>query len=274
MASLPLWPASAPGALGVGRQHHPHLTFFEPAAHAPISDATVLILPGGGYAHLSDHEGAGYARWLAARGIFAAVLDYRLATHGYHHPAMLQDAARALRTLRALARAQDRSPDRIAVMGSSAGGHLAATLSTLFAHADAADSVGDAISRESARPDATILCYPVIDLDPAITHPGSRTNILGPSPAPGLEHLLSTSRQVSPSTPPAFIWHTADDELVPVANALAYASACWRTGVGCSLHVFPHGAHGLGLGSVDQPAPPWPGLLENWLQTLGWLPAN
>jgi acetyl esterase/lipase len=233
-----------------------------------------LILPGGGYAHLSDHEGAGYAQWLADRGIYAAVLDYRLATHGYHHPAMLQDAARALRTLRALAETDGRLPDRIAVMGSSAGGHLAATLSTLFDHPDAADSVGDAISRESARPDATVLCYPVIALDPAITHAGSRENILGPAPAPGLEPLLSTHQQVTPATPPAFVWHTADDSVVPVANALAYATACWRAGVSCSLHVFPHGPHGLGLGSAERPAPPWADLLENWLGELGWLPAN
>ena len=273
MAPLPIWPATPPGALATGRPHQPHLTFFPPSAKRR-SDASVLVLPGGGYAHLSDHEGAGYARWLADRGIFAAVLDYRLATHGYHHPAMLQDAARALRTLRALARAESRTAGRIAVMGSSAGGHLAATLSTLFAHPDAADSVDDAISRESARPDATILCYPVISLDPVTTHAGSRQNILGPAPAPGLENVLSPEHQVTAATPPAFAWHTADDELVPVANALAYATACWRAEVSCALHVFPHGSHGLGLGSAERPAPPWAGLLENWFVELGWMPAN
>ncbi len=273
MAPLPLWPATPPGAVAEGGPHQPRLTFFPPSGKSR-SDASVLVLPGGGYGHLSDHEGAGYARWLADRGIYAAVLDYRLATHGYHHPAMLQDAARALRTLRALARTEGRATDRIAVMGSSAGGHLAATLSTLFNHPDATASVEDAISRESARPDATILCYPVITLDPATTHAGSRKNILGPAPAPGLEQLLSPERQVTPSTPPAFVWHTADDELVPVANALAYASACWGSGVGCSLHVFPHGAHGLGLGTLERPAPPWAGLLEKWFVSLGWLPAS
>lgn len=273
MSPFPVWPDSAPGALSSGRSHQPHLTPF--AAHpGRAHGASVLVLPGGGYAHLSDHEGAGYARWFAERGFHAAVLDYRLGTHGYHHPAMLQDAARALRILRAQARAEGRDPSRIAVIGSSAGGHLAASLSTLFDHPDASDPIGDAAGRESARPDSTVLCYPVISLAPAITHGGSRSNILGPAPKPGLETLLTTDLQVRSDTPPAFLWHTADDELVPVANALAYANACWRHGVTCGLHVFPRGSHGLGLGSEETPAPPWAGLLEHWFGELGWLRAE
>lgn len=270
MQASPLWPAGAPGALGSGREHAPHLTPF-PAAPDRATGASVLVLPGGGYWTLADHEGAGYASWFAERGIHATVLDYRLAQNGYRHPAMLRDAARGLRTLRAEARAAGRDPSRIAVIGSSAGGHLAATLSTLFAHPDAADTVGDAIGRESARPDATILCYPVITFADAFMHSGSRQNLIGPSPAPALAELLSPDRQLRADCPPAFVWHTADDNAVPVANATAYATACWRAGVACELHVYPKGAHGLGLGDATRPAPPWPAMLEHWLGDLGWL---
>ena len=223
---------------------------------------------------LADHEGAGYARWFAKRGIHAAVLDYRLASDGYQHPAMLRDAIRGLRMLRAEARSAGRDPDRIAVIGSSAGGHLAATLSTLFCHADATDPVDDAIGHESARPDATILCYPVISVSEPFAHAGSRDNILGPSPADGLARLLSPERQLRTDCPPAFVWHTADDDVVPVANALAYASACWRVGVSCALHVFPSGPHGLGFGDPQRSAPPWGALLEHWLGERGWLKNN
>ncbi len=273
MHTSPLWPGLPPGPLGSGRGHAPRLTRF-PASPARASGASVLVLPGGGYAMLADHEGAGYARWFAERGVHAAVLDYRLASDGYHHPAMLLDAARGLRALRHEARAAGRDPNRIAVIGSSAGGHLAATLSTLFDHADAADPGDDAIARESARPDATILCYPVVTTTEAFAHAGSRDNILGPSPAAGLAELLSPERQVRPANPPAFVWHTADDGVVPVDNALAYASACWRAGVSCALHVFPHGPHGLGLGDAERAAPPWAALLEHWLSERGWLGAR
>jgi acetyl esterase/lipase len=274
MHAAPLWPTDAPGALGSGRDHAPHLTPFAAAratASASPVDASVLVLPGGGYWMHADHEGAGYARWFAERGIHAEVLDYRLAKNGYRHPHMLQDAARALRTLRAAARAAGRDPARIAVIGSSAGGHLAATLSTLFAHADASDPVGDEIGRESARPDATILCYPVVTLTESFRHGGSRDNLLGPGPDPELAALLSPERQVRADCPPAFVWHTADDSVVPVANSTAYAAACWGAGVPCELHVFSRGRHGLGLGRPDEAAPPWDRLLEHWLAQLGWL---
>lgn len=270
MQATPLWPSGAPGSLGSGPGHDPRLAFF-PAAPDQATGASVLVLPGGGYWNLAPHEGEGYARWFAERGVDAAVLDYRLARDGYRHPAMLRDAARGLRTLRTAARAAGRDPSRIAVIGSSAGGHLAATLSTLFAHPAAADTVGDAIGRESARPDATILCYPVITLSDKFMHSGSRDNLLGPAPAAGLTELLSPDLQVRADTPPAFVWHTADDAVVPVKNATAYAHACWHDGVSCELHVFPSGAHGLGFGDETRDAPPWGLMLEHWLAKLGWL---
>jgi len=131
--------------------------------------------------------------------------------------------------------------------------------------------MGDAIGGESARPDASILCYPVITFSNTFMHSGSRDNLLGKSPDPALTELLSPDLQVGADTPPAFVWHTADDEVVPVANAVAYATACWRNGVSCELHVYPHGQHGLGLGKEDLPAPPWDLMLERWLASLGWL---
>jgi acetyl esterase/lipase len=231
----------------------------------------MLVLPGGGYHLLAAHEGETYARWLAARGVHAAVLDYRLASAGYRHPAMLSDAARGLRLLRARARREGRDPARIGVIGSSAGGHLAALLSTLFAHADAVDPLTDEIARESARPDATVLCYPVISFAEDFTHQDSRDRVLGPAPEAALVDLLSAERQVHTDCPPAFVWHTAEDRSVPMANSLAYAQACWSAGVACALHIFPKGAHGLGLGRPEKPAPPWAPLLEHWLGELGWI---
>jgi acetyl esterase/lipase len=271
-ACVSIWPEGAPGARGVGRGHSPGLVHFPVGSEVRATGASVLVLPGGGYQMLAEHEGAGYARWFAARGLHAAVLDYRLAAQGYRHPAMLQDAARALRVLRAEARAQGRDPNRVAVIGSSAGGHLAATLSTLYAHADAADRIGDAIGRESARPDMTVLCYPVVSFSAPFTHVGSRENLLGAAQGDeGLRGLLSAERHVRADTPPAFVWHTADDTVVPAANAIAYAEACWQAGVACALHIFPKGVHGLGLGREGLRAPPWDKLLENWMsETLGW----
>lgn len=266
----PLWPNGAPDAKGTEPKDIPTLTRYAPA-EGTANGATLLVLPGGGYNHLAEHEGKGFAGWFAARGVTAYVLHYRLGSAGYRHPAMLHDAARALRTLRAEARAAGRDPARIAVIGSSAGGHLAASLSTLFDHADAADPTGDEIGRESARPDATILCYPVISMTQRFRHSGSRDNLLGPDPAPALAELLSPDLQLRAECPPAFVWHTADDPVVPVCNATAYASACWRAGVRCELHVFPSGVHGLGLPSPERAAPPWDRMLEHWLRGLGWL---
>ena len=272
MRISPIWPDAVPNALGSGCGHAPSLTHY-PAEALRASGASVLVLPGGSYAMLAEHEGAGYARWFAERGIHAAVLDYRLASNGYHHPSMLLDAARALRALRAEARASGRDPNRIAVIGSSAGGHLAATLSTLFPHPAASCSCDDSIGRESARPDATILCYPVVSVCEPFTHAGSRDNILGPNPANDLPALLSPERQMRADCPPSFVWHTADDPVVPVDNAIVYARACWCVGVSCALHVFPHGNHGLGLGDALRAAPPWAALLEHWLGERGWLRA-
>jgi acetyl esterase/lipase len=223
----------------------------------------MLVLPGGGYGGLAAHEGEGYAHWLADLGITAYVLKYRLGTDGYRHPIMLQDAARALRTVRATARREGRDPARIGIIGSSAGGHLASTLLTHF-DAGTPDSP-DQIERESSRPDLGILCYPVITLG-EFTHADSRQNLLGENPPAELVQHLSNELHVTADTPPCFIWHTATDGAVPVENALLFASALRRAGVPFALHIYETGAHGLGLPAGGRGAPLWDTTCADWLR--------
>lgn len=266
-AAEPLWPAGAPGALGTEAKDSPTLTSYSPVG-GKANGASMLVLPGGGYGGLAEHEGKGYAEWFAAQGVTAYVLKYRLGSAGYRHPAMLNDAARGLRTLRARARAEGLDPARIGVIGSSAGGHLA---STLLTHFDAgAPDAADAIERESSRPDLGILCYPVISMG-EFTHKGSKKNLLGENPADDLVRLLSNELQVDAQTPPTFIWHTVEDQAVPVENALLFASALRKAGVPFALHVYEKGRHGLGLPAAGKGAPAWDEDCLFWLRGRGFL---
>lgn len=269
--SFPLWPEGAPGALGKEDKDIPTLTVFLPAAdHA--SGAAIVICPGGGYGGLADHEGSQYARWLNELGIAGFVLKYRLGTGGYRHPAMLQDAARAVRTVRARAGEWKLDPKRVGIMGSSAGGHLASTLLTHFdtGNADAADL----IERQSSRPDLGILCYPVISMTSPFTHQGSKRNLLGPEPSPDLARKLSSELQVTKDTPPCFIWHTWEDKGVPIENSLSFAEALQKSGVRFDLHIYERGPHGIGLGSREwrpEQRHPWTRDCEFWLMERGFV---
>lgn len=265
-----LWPDGAPGALGGKDDDKPSLTPYLPAPEK-ATGAAIVVCPGGGYGGLAAHEGAGYAEWLVQQGIAAIVLKYRLGSKGYRHPAMLNDAARAVRLTRAKAADWKIDPNRTGIMGSSAGGHLASTLLTHFDAGNPADA--DPVERFSSRPDLGILCYPVITLGEK-THAGSRTHLLGENPSAELLEDLSNEKQVTKDTPPCFIWHTWEDKAVPVENSLEFAVAMRRNGVPFDLHIFAAGAHGIGLsqgknGVAADDVHPWAKDLLFWLKARG-----
>lgn len=263
LAPLPLWPEGAPGALGDKDDDKPTLTAFLPAP-GKATGAAIVICPGGGYGMLAPHEGPGYAGWLAENGIAGIVLKYRLGSKGYRHPAMLSDAARAVRLTRSKADEWKIDAKRVGIMGSSAGGHLASTLLTHF-DAGKADAT-DPVERLSSRPDLGILCYAVISMGPN-THGGSRKKLLGDSPSPELVELLSNEKQVTRETPPCFIWHTWEDSVVKVENSLDFAAALRKNGVPFDLHVYQRGGHGMGLGGGQHP---WVADCLFWLQAQGF----
>lgn len=259
---LPLWPGGAPGALGNDAKDIPTLTpYLVEGANRPA----VVVCPGGGYGALAGHEGHDYALWLNQQGVSAFVLKYRLGSGGYRHPIMLGDAQRALRLVRNRTQEWRVDPKRVGIMGSSAGGHLAATAVT---HFDAGKTDGaDASDKESCRPDFGILCYAVISMGDN-THQGSRKNLLGDNPDAALIELLSNEKQVTKETPPCFIWHTWEDKAVKVENSLEFAAALQRAGVPFDLHIYQKGRHGIGLN--DKPpftnAHPWSHDLTFWLK--------
>jgi len=268
---VPLWPDGAPGALGTAPKDIPTLTIYPPDPDK-ATGAAFVICPGGGYGGLAPHEGAGYAVWFAEHGITGIVLKYRLSSGGYHHPAMIEDASRALRLVRANAVAWKIDPNRIGIIGSSAGGHLAATLLT---HYDAGkpDSP-DPVERQSCRPDLGILCYAVITMGPD-TQSGTHDNLIGKTPAPELVEELSNEKHVTADTPPCFIWHTYEDTAVKVINAIDFASALLAHHVPFELHVYEKGNHGQGLGKNLPPGEHlrWAADLLGWLGDRGWLKA-
>lgn len=266
---IPLWSGPSPGSLSDGPNDTPTLTVFL-ADPAKATGAAMVICPGGGYGGLASHEGVDYARWLNEAGISAFVLKYRLGTSGYRHPAMLQDASRALRIVRARAEEWKVDAKRVGIMGSSAGGHLASTMMTHFdsGQQDASDS----IERQSSRPDLGILCYPVITMG-KYTHTGSRRNLLGTNPPPELVDLLSNEKQVTSNTPPCFVWHTWEDTTVAVENPMMFAEALRKAGVRFELHIYEKGRHGMGLGTREwkpENRHPWTGECLRWLRERGF----
>jgi acetyl esterase/lipase len=200
------------------------------------------------------------------------VLKYRLGSSGYRHPAMLNDAARAMRTVRANAQEWKIDPTRVGVIGSSAGGHLAATLLTHFDNGDPLST--DTVARQGCRPDLGVLCYPVITAVGAAAHSGSIRNLLGDAPSAELLQLLSNENQVTSRTPPTFLFHTADDTVVKVQNSLIFAAALADANVPFELHIYPRGAHGMGLGAGRTWDPehrhPWTKACEAWLKLRGF----
>ena len=264
---IPLWPNGAPLAKGATPADIPSIQIYKPAPHL-ATGAAMVVCPGGGYGALADHEGYDYAKFLNGIGITVAVLKYRVAP--YQHPAPMLDAARAIRYLRSKAEELKLDPNRIGIMGSSAGGHLTATMATHFDDGD--KNASDPMERVSSRPDIAVLCYPVITLtNEAFVHKGSRKNLLGETPEPKLVELMSNEKQVTAKTPPTFLFHTMDDAGVLVENSLLFAEALRKHKVPYEMHIYEHGRHGVGLAPYDNALNTWPKLLENWLRLRGFI---
>ena len=257
-----LWPAGAPGATGQGSEDCPRLSPLLPRSESPT--AAVVVCPGGAYMERADHEGEPVAHWLCSLGVAGLVLDYRVAP--YRHPAPLQDAQRAVRIVRTRADEWNIDPRRVGILGFSAGGHVAISAATLFDRGKADDD--DPVARQSSRPDMLIACYPVVTFGQYGNEP-SMINLLGEDPDPELRKHLSLETRVTAETPPAFLWHTADDQSVPVENSLMLAAELSRCGVPFALHVFPHGEHGLGLAEDRPDVGAWPSICAEWLGQIG-----
>jgi acetyl esterase/lipase len=264
-----LWANGTPGALGSEDGDKPTLApYIVPAGRG--TGAAVIVCPGGGYGGLSmDKEGDQIARWLNSLGVTSFVLKYRLGPK-YHHPVELGDAQRAIRTVRSKAAEYRLLPDRIGIMGFSAGGHLAATAGTHF-DAGIADAA-DAIDRLSSRPDFLVLCYPVVSFLNFV-HQGSKRNLLGDNPDARLVESLSNETQVTAQTPPTFLFHTNADTGVPAENSMLFFMALRKAGVPAEIHIYEKGPHGVGLAQTDEALSTWPGRLADWLRGRGLLNA-
>ncbi len=264
---IPLWPEGAPGATGSTPEDIPSIQLYQPSTDK-ASGAAIVVCPGGGYGRLAPHEGHDIAVWLNSIGVTAVVLKYRLGPR-YQHPVMIQDVMRAIRFTRSKASEWKIDPNRVGVMGFSAGGHLASTAAT---HFDAGDPTAkDPIERIKSRPDLAILCYAVITMNDPHTHKGSRKNLLGDAPSQEMMDLMSNEKRVNAATPPTFLFHTVDDAAVPVENSLLFAAGLRKAGVPHELHVYERGRHGVGLAQNDPALSTWPRLLENWLRARGFL---
>ncbi|HEY9559224.1 MAG TPA: alpha/beta hydrolase [Anseongella sp.] len=250
----------------------PTITFYNPPKEKAV-DVAIVVCPGGGYSGLaSDHEGTQIAAWLNNMGITAAVLRYHTVseTGGKPglHPAPLNDALRAIRTVRSRAGKLGVDPKKIGIIGFSAGGHLASTAATHFTAGDPAAE--NPLEKLSSRPDFAILLYPVITFLPPFAHQGSRVNLLGENPPDKLVLEFSNELQVRSETPPVFLAHTTEDPVVPVENSILFYQALHKAGVPAELHIFQHGRHGLGLGK-EEPFSEWPQLCQKWMKAMGFL---
>jgi len=265
-----LWPDGAPGARGNDPANdQPAITIHLPAKGKENGTA-VVICPGGGYGNLAmGHEGHDIAKWLNGMGITGVVLEYRMSRGGYQHPIPLLDAQRALRTLRFRAKELNLDPNRIGILGFSAGGHLASTAGTHFEAGNT--DAEDPIEKMSCRPDFMILCYPVIAFGEPYTHKGSQRRLIGENPPEELVISLSNEKQVAADTPPTFLFHTDEDTSVPAQNSIMFYLALRKAGVPAELHVYRRGGHGRGLAQDIPGTSDWPDACKQWLAGMGLL---
>jgi len=268
--TIRLWPGDAPQAKGNACEDTPTLTIFEPQqGHG--NGSAVVVLPGGAYVGLAANlEGRQVADWFTARGFRAFILSYRLSSHGYLLPVPLIDARRAIQTVRARARDYSIAPDRIVIIGFSAGGHLAALASTQFI--EGKPDAEDPIERVSSRPDYLVLGYPWIGAISSDTKHLTYCQIFNVmDKCEALRAAYSPDLFVTKDTPPTFLFHTFNDETVPVEQGLRFYEALVKAGVPAEAHIFAKGPHGTGLGKADAALDQWPNLLEIWLRNQGLL---
>ncbi|TWT88276.1 Acetylxylan esterase precursor [Pseudobythopirellula maris] len=283
---LPLWEGGAPESerheqsenaedrSHAGRRNRwvtgvsePTMTVYRPDP-ATATGAAVCVLPGGGYGGLAlDKEGHFVAKWLADRGAVGVVVKYRCGGESQKHPVPLSDARRAIRLVRSHAQEWGVRPDAVGIMGFSAGGHLAATAATQGS--PAAPEADDPLERHSSWPDFAVLVYPVVSMEVAVTHGGSRKNLLGDEPSEALSHALSAENRVTSDTPPTLLIHAADDRAVPIENSLRMFAALKEHGVAAELHAYEKGGHGFGMWSTAGSTALWPAALEAWLAARG-----
>jgi len=280
---IPLWSGVAPGSedykgeevydvrkhrgkdigwlTGVSR---PTLTLYFPEPQKRTG-AGIVICPGGGYKGMAiDHEGHVFAKWLCDRGVVAGVLKYRCGGGLHQHPVPLNDAQRALRTLRSRASEWNIDTDKIGIAGFSAGGHLASTAGTHVAVGDA--NAEDPLQRVSSRANFLVLIYPVISMQHGVTHEGSKKNLLGENPDEELVRSLSNELQVTANTGPTFLVNAYDDKAVPAENSLLFYQALRKHKVPAEMHLYETGGHGFGMYRGNQTVDRWPDLLEGWLK--------
>ena len=231
--------------------------------------AAVLICPGGGYQMLAmDHEGFEMAEWLNERGVAGIVLKYRMPNG--HHSIPSSDARRAMRLVRMNAGKWGIDPTKIGIAGSSAGGHLAATVGTRFDVGNA--GAPDPVETYGSRPDFMLLLYPVVTMQEEYTHMGSRNNLIGKDGDPGLVGFYSNELHVSKDTPPAFLVLADDDKAVVPQNSVAFYAALKENGVPAEMHIFQKGGHGFGMRKSGIAADQWPGMFEAWLKAMQIIP--
>jgi len=265
-----LWPDGAPGAKGTEDKDQPFINVWA-AAKDKANGAAFVVCPGGGYGGLAaDHEGVQVAKWFNGLGVSAFVLHYRLGSQGYHFPTQLIDVQRAIRHVRANAKQYGIDPNRIGIIGFSAGGHLTSMAATMFDEKPAG-MTNDAIDQVSARPDVAAPTYPVISMIEDYGHKGSRKNLLGPNDNDELAKHVSTETRVTASTPPTFIFQTDEDTVVPAENAVAFYLACRKNKVPAELHIYRPGPHGVGLFLGDPVLGTWSAHLRDWLRNQGFL---
>ena len=265
--TIRLWPGDAPEAKGKDCEDIPTLTVFDSSGGGSGKGSAVIIMPSGGYNQLTGKAAREMADWFTARGFRAFVLSYRLSPNGYLMPVPLLDARRAVQLVRARAQEFQIDPHRIVVAGFSAGGHLAALSATRYFFGDP-DSE-DPIERVSSRPDYLVLGYAWIgafDINSGYCERFKTTDGCA-----ALRAMYSPDLLVSKNTPPTFLYHTFNDESVPVEQGLRFYQALVRAGVPSEMHIFPNGPHGSGLGKGDPALDQWPNLMEIWLRAQGLL---